>query len=59
MKLLIMECSPSSCHFLLYVQIFSSAPCSQTPSIYVLPLMWETKFYTNTKQQVKLQFFMF
>jgi hypothetical protein len=25
------------------VQIFSSQPCSQTPSVHVLTLMWETK----------------
>jgi hypothetical protein len=33
----------------------SSAPCSQTPSTYVLSLIWETKFHTRTKQ-VKLNF---
>jgi hypothetical protein len=22
-------------------------PCSQTPSIYIFPLMWETKFHNN------------
>jgi hypothetical protein len=31
-----------------------SALCSQTPSVCVLPLVWETKFHTHTKQQVKL-----
>jgi hypothetical protein len=36
------------------VQIFSSAPCSQTPSIYVVPLVWEIKFHTHKKQQVQL-----
>jgi hypothetical protein len=27
----------------------TSSPCSQTPSIFVLPLVWETKFHTHTK----------
>jgi hypothetical protein len=36
MKLLIMQSSPFSRHFLhLNVPLFSSAPCSQTPTIYV------------------------
>jgi hypothetical protein len=36
-----------------YIQIFSSAPCSQIPSIYVPPLMWQAWFWfhTHTKQQ--------
>jgi hypothetical protein len=32
------------------VHIVPSAPCSQTPSVYALPLMLETKFHTHTKQ---------
>jgi hypothetical protein len=36
------------------VQMFSSAPCSQTSSVYVLPLMWETKFHIQTKQLARL-----
>jgi hypothetical protein len=36
MKLLLMQFSPNSHHFL------SSAPCSQTPAVYVPPLMSET-----------------
>jgi len=38
MKLLIMQSYPASSQFLpLRSKVFSSAPCSQTPSVYVLP----------------------
>jgi hypothetical protein len=30
-----------------WVQIFSLHPCSQTPSVYSLPIIWETKFRTT------------
>jgi hypothetical protein len=43
-KLLITQFSPNlpSLH-LSSIKIFSSVPCSQTPSVYVPPVLWETK----------------
>jgi hypothetical protein len=35
------------------MQIYSSTPCSQTPSVYVLPLMWETKLHTLIKLEAE------
>jgi hypothetical protein len=40
-------CSPVT-SYLLLAQIFSSVPYSQTPSMYVRPSMWATKFHTHT-----------
>ena len=51
-KLLIMYFPPLSC----YLVTLSSTPYSQTPSAYVPPSTWATKFYTHTKQKEKLQF---
>jgi hypothetical protein len=44
--------------FYLYVQILSLAPYSQTLSVYVLTLVWDSKFHSYTIQ-VKLQFCIF
>jgi len=50
-KLLIMQFSPLSCY------LFPLRPTySQTPSVYVPPSKWATKFHTHTKRQAKLQF---
>jgi hypothetical protein len=53
--------SPPSCHLLLPLRSKYSPqhPVLKTPSIYVLLLVWETKFHTHTQQQVKLQFCVF
>ena len=39
-------------------QIFSLTAYSQTPSAYVPPSMWTTKYHTHTKQQARLYFSM-
>jgi hypothetical protein len=36
------------------VQIFSSAPCSKTPSVHVPALVSQTEFQTHMEPQVKL-----
>lgn len=43
----IMQFSAGSCHFLPLRAIYSSQHHSLTPSIFVLPLIWRTIFYTH------------
>jgi hypothetical protein len=42
-----------------WFQIFSLEPCSQTLSVYALPLLRETKFHTHTIQLAELGFVYF
>jgi hypothetical protein len=55
MKLLIMETFPASGHFLAYGSTYSPEHQVLKLSIYVLNLVWQTKFHTLRKQQVKLK----
>jgi hypothetical protein len=54
--------SSSLCNFLhsltcsLFVQIFSLGPCSQTPSDYALPLVWEIKWSIKVKHIINLNY---
>ena len=41
-----------------YTLIFPSAPCSQTPSVYIPPSIRTTKFDTHTRQLASLYFCM-
>jgi hypothetical protein len=38
----------------LFIQRSFSTPCSQTPSVYVPPLMSENKFHIHTEPQATL-----
>lgn len=53
MNLLIKKFSPASWIPPSQVQTFSLALCIQTPTIYVLPLMWMTKFLIHTENHIK------
>jgi hypothetical protein len=59
MKFLIMQFSTDSYYFLSLRSKHSPQHCSKTLSVYVPPLMWETKFQTFAKQQLKLQCYIF
>ena len=52
MKLLILQFSPVSCHFLP----LKSKYLTRHPILKHIPWMWKTKFQTHTTQQVELQF---
>jgi len=41
----------------LHSKYSHQAACSQTRSVHVLPLVWEIKFHSRTKQEGKLYFF--
>jgi hypothetical protein len=56
MKLLIVQLSPFLYYFIPLIRIFSLKSCSQTPLVYALTLMWETKFHTRSKQLAELWF---
>jgi hypothetical protein len=59
MKLLIMQSSPASRHFLPLRSKYSSLSPSQRPSVCVFHLVWETKLHTVMEQQVKSWFCIF
>jgi hypothetical protein len=59
MKLLIIKFSPTSCHLIPLRSKYSSAPCSQTPSVCVPPLTSDTKVHAHTESLLKSLFCIF
>ena len=54
-KLLILYLSPLPCCLIpLRLRYLPQHPILKTPSTYISPSMWVTKFHTHTKQQAKL-----
>jgi len=53
----IIQFSPSSWPFpSTYFQIFPTLPCSRATSIYVILLMWQTKFHKKVKSTALIIF---
>jgi hypothetical protein len=53
-KLLNMQLSLRTCHFICLDPNILSEQSSQTPSVYVPPFMSETKFHAHTEPHAKL-----
>jgi hypothetical protein len=56
-KVLIMQYERPAVTSSPYVQICPTAPCSESHTACVLPLIWQIKFHTHTKPKEKLYIF--